>query len=273
MKGPPGNQPFFLNRNWITGFVVSLLFVVGFFYLLVRPAALRNAAQPVLTGTEQFAPGRALPGTDLPGPGWQEGISFNAPGTLPSDLLRVGEEVWVFTDEGKKLARLNLSGEVLAEVALETQCSKAAWDGEGMWCVNTSASVIKVDPSSGQDLAKFDTGAEGIQSIAWDRKNLWLMTQNGGMARYDQSGQQLERKRVGDYGFARDLVWVGDELWVAYIPPQLVRYDAQFIQIEKISSSCGLAQGILDYSIDWDGESLWFLDLISARILQCLPLN
>jgi hypothetical protein len=273
MKKLAENRPFYRDRNWLTGFVFSMVVVIGFYYLVMRPARERNSPPPAQVGTAQTGQEGILPGTDQPGAGWQAGITFTAPGSLPSDVLRVGEEVWVFTDEGKKLVRLNLSGEVLAESALEVLCSKAAWDGEAVWCVNTSANVSKIEPATGKELGKFDTGIESMQSIAWDGDNLWVMTQTGSMARYDRSGQQLERKRVGDYGFARDLAWMGEELWVVYIPPQLVRYDAKLSVVERISSACGLTQGVLDYSIDWDGESLWFLDFISARVLQCVPVN
>lgn len=173
----------------------------------------------------------------------------------------------------EKLVKLNLKGEVQSETALEILCSKAAWDGEAIWCVNTSENVSKVDPATGKELGKFATGIESIQSIAWDGNSLWLLGPTGRLARYDRSGEQKELKRVGDYGFARDLAWMGLELWVVYIPPQLVHYDANFNPVEKTTTSCGLTKGVLDYAIDWDGKSLWFLDFISAQVLQCVREN
>ena len=103
--------------------------------------------------------------------------------------------------------------------------------------------------------------------------DLWLMTQAGSLASYDRSGKNLETWKVAKNGFARDLAWVGDELWVAHIPPLLVRYDAQLKQIERMSTFCGLTQGLLEYSIEWDGESLWFLDFISGQVTQCSPVD
>jgi hypothetical protein len=55
--------------------------------------------------------------------------------------------------------------------------------------------------------------------------------------------------------------------------PQLVHDDASLKSIQKETSSCGLTKGVLDYAIDWDGESLWFVDFISAQILQCIPVD
>jgi len=273
MKKPADKKPFYLDFNWLLGFVFSMAAVIGFFYLVVRPTQMRNSTKPTQTETAQAGQKKPLQGTLQINPAWKEGITFTAPGSLQSDLLRVGDEVWVFPDEGKKLVRMNLKGEVLAEATLEVMCSKAAWDGEVLWCINTSANVSKMDPTTGKELWKFDTGTESIQSIAWDGKSLWLMVQNGRMARYDQAGAQLELKRVADYGFARDLAWMGEELWVVYIPPQLVLYDAKFNPVEKTTVACGLTQGVLEYSIDWDGKSLWFLDFISGQILQCIPGN
>jgi hypothetical protein len=30
---------------------------------------------------------------------------------------------------------------------------------------------------------------------------------------------------------------------------------------------------VLDYSFDWDGESLWYVELISGQVLQCIPVD
>ncbi len=85
---------------------------------------------------------------------------------------------------------------MLAETALEVICSKAAWDGEAVWCANMGANVSKVDPETGKVLEKFETDTERIQSIAWDGKSLRLMGQTGDLASYDRAGKQLERNRV-----------------------------------------------------------------------------
>ncbi len=271
MKRPEGNQPFYRNRNWLIGFVVSLAAVFLIYFLGTRPSRIRNAAEPVQAAPTLAAQGSTLPAALQPAAGWEEGISFTAPGALPSDLLRVGEEVWIFTDEGKKLARANLKGELLSETPLEGICGKAAWDGEAVWCVNMGAEVSKVDPETGKVLEKFETGTERIQSIAWDGKSLWLMGQRGDLASYDRTGKPLDNSRVGSYGFARDLAFKGDELWVVYIPPQLALFDANLKLVEKTDAACGLTKGVLDYSIDWDGESLWYVDFISGQVLQCIP--
>ena len=115
MKKSEGNQPFYRNRNWLLGFVVSLAAVFLIYYLETRPSRMRNAAEPVQATPTPAAQGNLLPATLQPAAGWEEGISFTAPGPLPSDLLRVGEEMWIFTEEGKKLVRVNLKGEMLAE--------------------------------------------------------------------------------------------------------------------------------------------------------------
>ena len=273
MNEPAEKRPFYKEPSWVIGFVVSMAAVVGFYFFVIRPAQIRGFTQPTQIATVPAGQVSALPGTVQPGSRWTEGITFTAPGSLPSDLLRVGEEVWVFTEEGKQLARLNLKGEVQSETALEILCSKAAWDGEAVWCVNTSEYVSKVDPETGKELNKFATGNDNIQSIAWDGNSLWLLGPTGGLARYNRNGERKELKGVGDFGFARDLAWMGSELWVVYIPPLLVHYDANLKSVEKTSSSCGLTKGVLDYAIDWDGKSLWFLDFISAQVLQCVREN
>jgi hypothetical protein len=268
MKEPIEKKPFYRDRNFLTGFVFSMVIVLVFFLFVARPARLKAQQQSTALPNQ---PGLAA-GTEQPG-GWQAGITFIAPGSLPSDLLRVGNEVWIFTDEGKKLAKLDLSGVRQSEIMLETLCSKAAWDGEAVWCTDMGNVVAQLDAATGKVLLKFDIETDSTQSIAWDGESLWLMTQTGSLASFDRSGKELETKKVGKNGFARDLAWVGDELWVVHIPPLLVRYDAQLKEIEKKDSFCGLTQGILDYSIAWDGESLWFLDFISGQVTQCSPVE
>ena len=270
MKKKTERKPFYRDRNWLTGFIFSLVAVLLIYYLAVQSGRMEDATRSDQSDTKQAS---SLEGTAQPKAGWKEGVAFTAPGKLPSDLLRVDDEVWVFTDEGKKLERLTLEGKLLSEITLEVLCSKAAWDGETVWCVNMSTVVSRVNPETGVKMEEFDSGSESIQSIAWDGESLWLMGKTGGLARYERSGEQIERKRVADYGFARDLAWTGEELWVVYIPPQLVRYDRAFKVIEKTSVACGLSEDLLEYSIDWDGESLWFLDFISARTLQCVPVK
>jgi hypothetical protein len=271
MDRPGGNQPFFRNRNWLIGFAVSLGAVLVFYYLETRPARVQSTPEPTQANPTPTGPVSGLPSTLQPQAKWKEGISFTAPGISPSDLLRVGEDAWIFTEEGKKLARVNLKGELLSEITLEAVCSKAAWDGEAIWCIDLGAEVTKVDPQTGRVLEKFGTDAQRIQSIAWDGKSLWVMAQRGSLASYDRAGNPLEGNRVGSYGFARDLAFKEDGLWVVYIPPQLALYDASFKLVEKTGTACGLSKGVLDYAIDWDGESLWYVDFISGQVLQCIP--
>src|SRR5512139_583333 len=102
MKRPAGNQPFYRNRNWLIGFVVSLVAVFLVYYLGTRPPRIQNAPEPLQGNRTPAAQGNALPATLQPEARWKEGISFTAPGASPSDLLRVGEEVWIFTEEGKR---------------------------------------------------------------------------------------------------------------------------------------------------------------------------
>lgn len=266
MKEPTEKKPFYRDRNFLAGFVFSLVIVLAFFFLVARPAQLKSQQQPT---SQPSQPGQAA-ATVKPG-GWQAEITFPAPGSSPTDLLKVGDEIWIFTDEGKKLAKVDLNGETRSEITLETLCSKAAWDGEAVWCTAMGSGVARLDIATGKLLEAFETEIESIQSIAWDGESLWLMTQGGGLGQYDRSGKQMDARQVGKFGFARDLAWVGDELWVAYIPPLLVSYDAQLKQIEKKDSFCGLSQGLLEYSIAWDGESLWFLDFISGQVTGCRP--
>jgi hypothetical protein len=273
MNKPSGNPPFYRNRNWLIGFIVTLAAVLLFYYLETHPAKIQNAPEPIQGKASPTAQVGAVLATPQPETGWKAGITFTAPGELPSDLLRVGEEVWIFTEEGKKLARVNLKGEVLSETALEGVCGKATWDGEAVWCTNMSAEVSKVDPETGRVLEKFETDTERIQSIAWDGESLWLLVQRGSLASYDRTGKLLDHSRVGSYGFARDLAFKEDGLWVVYIPPLLAQYDASFKLVDKTDQTCGIAKGVLDYAIDWDGESLWYVDFISGQVTQCIAVN
>jgi hypothetical protein len=264
-------RPFYRDPGWILGFVFSMVVVIVIYFLVIRPAQVRQKMHVSSANTPQAVSGQQQPGTEQPGEGWQEGISFMAPGTMPTDLLRVGEEVWVLADNGQILYRLTLSGDLISELTLTTPCLKAAWDGQVLWCINTSLNVTGVDPNTGDELSNFAASVKDLQSITWDGMELWLMTLEGNLANFDRKGEQLERKGGSRYGFARDLVWAGDDLWVGYIPPVLAQMDKDLKLIKKVDPSCGIAQGTLDFAMDWDGKSLWFVDGITGRVTQCVP--
>ena len=164
MKKPIKKTPFYRDRSFLFGFVFTMVIVVGFFFLVARPARMKDqqelTPQPNQQGQASlYRAAWRLAKPELP---------LSRPGGFPSDLLRVGDEVWIFTDEGKKLAKLDLNGEMRSEVVLEFLCSKAAWDGESVWCTDMSSSVAQMDAATGKVLVKFDTETEIIQSIAWD---------------------------------------------------------------------------------------------------------
>jgi hypothetical protein len=270
MNKPPGNPPFYRNRNWLIGFIVTLAAVLLFYYLQTRPSRIQNAAEPIQGQPSPTAQVGAVLATPQPETGWKAGITFTAPGTLPSDLLRVGEEVWIFTEEGKKLVRVNLKGEMLSETALEGFAAKQPGMAGGL-VHQYECGGFEDRSETGKVLSKFETDTER-KSIAWDGKSLWIMVQRAAWP--VMTGREAaDTQPGGELRFARDLAFKEDGLWAVYIPPLLAQYDASFKLVNKTDATCGVTKGVLDYAIDWDGESLWYVDFISGQVTQCIAVN
>lgn len=196
---------------------------------------------------------------------WQEGISFRTPGADPKDILRVGDEVFIFYSSPEDtLFRLNLQGEILSEIALSMPCDHVAWDGTAVWCAGwNSKTVYQLDPLSGAELSKLETDLE-IEAMVWKGDNLWVMDGYHNLGKYDRTGKRLQRVGLEFAYYPGDLVWVGEELWL-FSGNKVVRYDQQLDYIGEFSWQCGGN----DVSGDWDGESLWVVSPNLNRVTQC----
>lgn len=218
-------------------------------------------AEPESTSTPTFIP------ANLTYQNWQVGVSFPAPVAGATDILAIGDEIWVIAD---KLYRLNREGDILGEAGLSVNCWKAAWDGASIWCA--SDQIYQVDPDNGQVLSSFDPGERLF--IAWDGKALWGVTMEGNLFSYDRLGKQLRRLAIPmpvGVGSVEDLAWLGDKLVVTYWSPWTLVFNRDFEQIASTYEQCGLSTWELGMAAD--GQSLWLINGQSNRIYQCLPVD
>ena len=84
MKQPAEQKPFYLNRNWVIGFVVSMVAVIAYFFLIVQPGKVTNATPTAQATTPQTGQETSAAGADQPDTGWKEGITFTTSAALPS---------------------------------------------------------------------------------------------------------------------------------------------------------------------------------------------
>ena len=202
---------------------------------------------------------------------WVNLRSFPAPAAGPSGIFRIGDDLGVVASRGRRLYRLNLEGDIVTEVDLPITCNNMAWDGESLWCA-LSNTVSRVDPVSGQELAKFEVDLNDVRSITWDGEALWITDMEGNLARYDGNGQRLRRLAVAVTGWPIDLAWVAGELWVADVHGNVNRFDSEFNKVGSFSlDQCGAGLFPYDVALYWDGASLWLADTGQNRILQCAP--
>jgi len=209
--------------------------------------------------------------TSRVGQEWVNLRSFPSPAAGPSGIVRVADSLWAIVSRDRRLYRLNLEGDILAETNFSAPCDNVAWDGESLWCTSAGR-VQQIDPTSGQELTEFETDMGGIQGISWDGSTLWIIDWHGNLARYDRAGQQLRRLAVAVYGWPIELTWVAAELWVVDVHGTLTRFDSEFEEIGSFSlSQCGAGPFPYDLALYWDGEALWLADSNQNRILQCAP--
>ncbi|MBC7250131.1 MAG: protein kinase [Anaerolineae bacterium] len=202
---------------------------------------------------------------------WANLRSFPAPAADPSGIVRVADGLGVVASRGRRLYRLNLEGDIVAEMDFSIACDNVAWDGESLWCA-AGKTVYRVDAASGQELARFEVDLSDIKGITWDGSALWLVDTDGNLARYDRDGQRLRRLAVAVTGWPIDLAWAAGELWVADVHGNVTRLDSEFNKIGSFSlGKCGAGPFPYDVALAWDGESLWLADTGQNRILQCAP--
>jgi hypothetical protein len=71
MGQPPEKKPFYLNRNWMIGFVVTMIAVIAYFFLVTRPRQVANAIPTAQTPPAQVGQ-EVCSSTDQAGAGWKE---------------------------------------------------------------------------------------------------------------------------------------------------------------------------------------------------------
>jgi streptogramin lyase len=125
---------------------------------------------------------------------------FKSPGPQPNGLQATAEGLWCIDQVDNKLYRQDFeSGEILFEAQTDTVHSSGITLGGGfLWVASTYESKIaKVDPATGQTLAKYDSPGAGI--VAW-REGASDATQTG----------------------AHGLEWRDGKLFVASPPSQMI---------------------------------------------------
>ena len=228
---------------------------------------LQSEAPPAAAPTSTVTPAVMEMPSNLTYQDWQVQTSFPAPVAGASDILVVGDQIWVIAD---KLYRLNLKGEILDDLELGVSCERATWDGENIWCA--SDRLYKIDPATGQELSSFDPGAS--LNVAWDGSDLWGVTSDGNLFSYDSSGKQLRRLAISmpaGTGDVLDMAWMGDKLVVTYWSPWTLVFNKEFEAITSLFMQCGISSWEL--GMDSDGKSLWLIDGQSNRIYQCAPVD
>ena len=276
----PGNVRTMMLGGGIAVMVLSLVMIIcGLAFILNR---LQYLAPVILPSTTTITPSgkpavRVTPvPTKMPVPTavpvkqeWVNLRSFPAPAANPSGIVRMADDLGVVASRGRQFYRLDLEGNIIAEMDIAVACSHMTWDGESLWCAENKT-VYKVDLASGQELARFEVDLSDIKGIAWDGPALWLVDTDGNLARYDSDGQRLRRLAVTVTGWPISLAWAAGELWVADVPGNVTRLDSEFNKVGSFSlSKCGVGSFPYDVALYWDGESLWLADTGQNRILQC----
>ena len=212
-------------------------------------------------------------------PKWVILRSIPAPRSGPTGLVRVGDNIWVSIPGEGRLYRLDIEGNLVAELDLPTDCPYAckgglAWDGNHLWFA-IGKSVYQLDPLSGQELDTFEVDLDAITGITWDGEALLMVDDSGNLVRYDRAGQQLRQLAIrSPHGEVTGMAWVNGELWVVGIFGDLLRFDSGFEEVGSFNlSQCTAATFPYYLALHWDGNSLWVVDFEGARLSQCAPIT
>ncbi len=209
---------------------------------------------------------------------WTQVQSFPAPGNEPTGIVRIGDHLWVSVPCSDRFYRLNLDGDILAELEMpKSGCGPRnvglIWDGTSLWGTWWET-VVQIDPDTGQALSEFEVDFD-VRSLAWDGSLLWVVDLLGNLSAYDRDGHRERRLGIPAFGTVSAITWVNGEFWMLNGFGEVTRFDSDFLELETFSleTACGASsfhKGTT-FGLFWDGESLWIADSVKNRIFQCAP--
>jgi hypothetical protein len=242
-----------------------------------------NIAPAFPTDTPSSAAAFAGPSeTAVPtGRSWQNWTlikSFPSPGDEPTGIVRVGDNLWVNVPCSNRIYRLDLAGNLVAELEMpEPGCGPRdvglAWDGTALWGTWWNK-VIKIDPDTGQKLSEFNIDLESC-SITWDGSSLWVVDRQGNLSAYDPDGRRLRRLAIPVFGVVSAITWANGEFWMLDEFGKVTRFNDDFLDVGSfsLSSTCGISSfhEQKSFGMYWDDMNLWVADAVENRIYQCAP--
>lgn len=243
--------------------------------LVITPTSLSSTTIPTETQS-------TLVETSAPTSGkwsnWTQVQSFPAPGNEPTGIVRIGDHLWVSVPCSDRIYRLNLDGNIVAELEMpKSGCGPRnvglIWDGTSIWGTWWDT-VVQIDPDTGQTLTELEVDLDA-RSLAWDGSLLWVVDLMGNLSAYDRDGHRMWRLGVPLFGTVSAITWVNGEFWMLNGFGDVTRFDSDFLELETFSLevACGASsfhKGT-SFGLYWDGESLWVADSVKNRIFQCRP--
>lgn len=189
---------------------------------------------------------------------------FDSPGPKPNGLQASDDGLWIL-DQGDNRAYLVAysDGKVLRQLETETKAgSGITFDGSALWTASTySREILKIDPQTGQTLARFDSPGSGV--VAWTqsrRSPLAPQPQPVDAARRPPA----RRNATGAHG----MEWRAGKLWVSVPPAQMIyRIDPEGFQIEKQFPTAGDRP----HGLGWEGKWLWCVESNDNAIYRFDP--
>lgn len=148
--------------------------------------------------------------------------SFSSPCGDPLGMAWDGEHLWVLDawgpdDIGNRLYQVDGAGTILKTVKLPADYSTGlAWDGAFLWAADgTQGRIGKIDPSTGDVVASFDSPGPDPRGLAWDGRYLWNADwTNREIYQLDTAGTVL--RTFSAPGITpMGLAWDGENLWCA----------------------------------------------------------
>lgn len=189
---------------------------------------------------------------------------FDSPGPKPNGLQAADEGLWIL-DQGDNRAYLvdYDDGKVIRQIETETKAgSGITFDGRALWTASTySREILKIDPRTGQTLARFDSPGSGVVGWTQSRRSP-LAPPLKPTAIAGRSPAQ--RNATGAHG----MEWRAGKLWVSVPPARMIyRIDPAQFQIEKQFPTAGDRP----HGLGWEGKWLWCVESNDNAIYRFDP--
>jgi serine/threonine protein kinase/streptogramin lyase len=185
---------------------------------------------------------------------------FSLPNT-PTTVIFAHDALWIVNQIGQTLTHVALSGDVIADYAIEGDPVAIAADASSIWIANPGAGMLqRINPPDGAVLAAIEVGGAPV-ALAFDGQHIWaaLNDKNEVVEIDPDSGSIVRRVTVGHQPVG--LLFDGASLWVAgQADGTITRIDPATGEVIATQTLDGNPYALVRVSCGPECGDLWIVD-------------